>query len=190
MKPNEGMSELDSLFAAQREAHRRTPFPDWPTRRDRLQRLLALVLENQQAIESAIDADFGGRPRMETQLAEIFPSVSVTRTALRWGRRWMQRRRAPVSKWFLPARAEIVPRPLGIIGIVATWNYPLFLTVGPLVDVLAAGNRAMIKPSEHSPAYSALLARLVAERFAPDEITVITGWRTGEATKACARNCS
>ncbi|RIK92405.1 MAG: coniferyl aldehyde dehydrogenase [Burkholderiales bacterium] len=185
MKPDEGTSQLDSLFAAQREAHRRAPFPDWPTRRDRLQRLLALVLDNQQAIEDAIDADFGGRPRMETQIAEIFPSVAVTRTALRWGRRWMRRRRAHVSKWFLPARAEIVPRPLGVIGIVATWNYPLFLTVGPLVDVLAAGNRAMIKPSEHSPAYSALLARLVAERFAPDEIAVVTGGpETGAAFTA------
>ncbi|MDT3679398.1 MAG: coniferyl aldehyde dehydrogenase [Burkholderiaceae bacterium] len=185
MKPDEGMSELDSLFAAQREAHRRAPFPDWPARRDRLQRLLALVLDNQQAIESAIDADFGGRPRMETQIAEIFPSVAVTRTALRWGRRWMRRRRAHVSKWFLPARAEIVPRPLGVIGIVATWNYPLFLSVGPLVDVLAAGNRAMIKPSEHSPAFSALLARLVAERFAHDEIAVVTGGpETGAAFTA------
>ncbi len=175
MRPDEGTSELDSVFAAQREAYRRAPFPDWPTRRDRLQRLLRLVLENEAAIERAIDADFGGRPRMETQIAEIFPSVAVIRTALRWGRRWMKRRRAHVSKWFLPARAEIVPRPLGVVGIVATWNYPLFLTIGPLVDVLAAGNRAMIKPSEHSPEYSALLSRLVAERFARDEIAVVTG---------------
>src|SRR5690606_39011041 len=59
MKPDEGTSDLDSLFAAQREAHRRTPFPDWPTRRGRLQRLLRLVLDNQAAIEEAIDADFG-----------------------------------------------------------------------------------------------------------------------------------
>ncbi len=185
MKPDEGTSQLDSLFAAQREAHRRAPFPDWPTRRDRLQRLLALVLDNQQAIEDAIDADFGGRPRMETQIAEIFPSVAAIRAALRAGRRWMRRRRAPVSKWFLPARAEIVPRPLGVVGIVVPWNYPLFLAIGPLVDVLAAGNRAMIKPSEHTPDFSTLLARLVGERFAADEVAVVTGGpETGAAFTA------
>ncbi len=185
MKPDEGTSELDSLFAAQREAHRRAPFPDWPARRDRLQRLLRLVLDNEKAIETAIDADFGGRPRMETQIAEIFPSVAAIRTALRSGRRWMRARRAPVAKWFLPARARIVPRPLGVVGIVAPWNYPLFLAIGPLVDVLAAGNRAMLKPSEHSPRYSALLARLVAERFEPDEIAVVTGGpETGAAFTA------
>ncbi|MCD6682256.1 MAG: coniferyl aldehyde dehydrogenase [Burkholderiaceae bacterium] len=185
MKPDEGTSELDALFAAQREAHRRAPFPDWPARRDRLRRLLALVLDNQPAIESAIDADFGGRPRAETQIAEIFPSVAAIRTALRSGRRWMRRRRAPVSKWFLPARAEIVPRPLGVVGIVVPWNYPLFLAIGPLVDVFAAGNRAMIKPSEHTPAFSALLARLVGERFGADELAVVAGGpETGAAFTA------
>jgi len=185
MKPDEGMSPLDSLFATQREAHRRTPFPDWPTRRDRLQRLLRLVLGNEEAIERAIDADFGGRPRIETQIAEIFPSVAAIRTALRSARRWMRRRRAPVSKWFLPARAEIVPRPLGVVGIVVPWNYPLFLAIGPLVDVLAAGNRAMIKPSEHTPEFSALLARLVGEHFAADEVAVVTGGpETGAAFTA------
>ncbi len=185
MKPDEGTTELDTHFAALREAHRRAPFPDWPTRRDRLHRLLSLVLENQTAIEQAIDADFGGRPSMETQLVEIFPSVSALRSALRGGRRWMRRRRAPVSKWFLPARAEIVPRPLGVVGIVVPWNYPLYLAVGPLVDVLAAGNRAMIKPSEHTPRFSALLARLVAEHFAADEIAVVLGGaETGAAFTA------
>ncbi len=185
MKLAEGMTELDAPFAAQRQAHRSEPFPDWRTRRARLQRLLRLVLDNEAAIEHAIDADFAGRPRMETQIVEIFPSVAAIRTALRSGRRWMRRRRAPVTRWFLPARAEIVPRPLGVVGIVVPWNYPLYLAIGPLVDVLAAGNRAMVKPSEHTPAFAALLARLVAERFAPEEITVVTGGpETGAAFTA------
>ncbi|HEY0878749.1 MAG TPA: coniferyl aldehyde dehydrogenase [Zeimonas sp.] len=185
MKPDEGTSDLDSRFAAQREAYRRAPFPDWPARRSRLRRLLHLLLENQAAIEDAIDADFGGRPRMETQLVEVFPSVAAIRGALRSGRHWMRRRRARVSKWFLPARAEIVPRPLGVIGIVSPWNYPLFLAIGPLVDVLAAGNRAMVKPSEHTPRFSALLARLVAQHFAADEVTVVLGGpETGAAFTA------
>src|SRR5690606_31972622 len=160
-------------------------FPDWPTRADRLRRLLRLILDNEAEIENAIDDDFGGRPAMETQIAEIFPSVTAIRGALRSGRRWMRPRRAAVTKWFLPARARIVPRPLGVVGIVAPWNYPLYLVVGPLVDALAAGNRAMVKPSEHTPRFSALLAGLVAERFAADELAVVTGGpETGAAFTA------
>lgn len=185
MRPDDGTTGLDSLFAAQREAHRREPFPDWPTRRARLQRLLRLLRENEAAIENAIDLDFGGRPRMETQIAELYPSIAATRAALRSGRRWMRRRRAAVSKWFLPARAFVVPRPVGVVGIVATWNYPLFLAIAPLVDALAAGNRAMIKPSEHAPAFAELLERLVARHFAAHEVAVVTGGpETGAAFTA------
>ncbi len=175
MKPIEGLLEPDMLLAAQRDAHAQAPFPEWEVRRDRLERLLQLVAGNERAIEQAIDADFGGRPHAETQIAEIFPSTAEIRTALRSGRRWMKRRRARVSKWFLPARAWIMPRPLGVVGIVVPWNYPLYLAVGPLAGALAAGNRAMIKLSENTPEFAALFQRLVAERFDPDEIAVVTG---------------
>ncbi|HWS74177.1 MAG TPA: aldehyde dehydrogenase family protein, partial [Quisquiliibacterium sp.] len=137
-----------------REAHRNAPFPDWDTRRDRLARLRTLVTENETAIEEAIDADFGGRPRIETQIAEVFPSLSEIRTALRHGRRWMKPRGAWVSKWFLPARAHVMPRPVGVVGIIVPWNYPLGLSIGPLAGALAAGNRSMIKLSEYTPAFS------------------------------------
>ena len=73
------------------------------------------------------------------------------------------------------ARAYVMPQPLGVIGIIAPWNYPLFLTMGPLAAALAAGNRVMIKPSEHTPRTSALLATLIAETFPPDHVTVVQG---------------
>ncbi len=175
MDRNNRMLDVPALLEAQRSAHRLAPFPPWEVRRDRLQRLLRVVAANETAIEDAIDADFGGRPRRETQIIEIFPAIAGIRATLRGGRRWMKPRRARVSKWFLPARASIVPRPLGVVGIIVPWNYPLLLAVGPLVDALAAGNRAMVKMSEFTPAFSALFQRLVAEQFAADEVAVVTG---------------
>jgi coniferyl-aldehyde dehydrogenase len=87
---------------------------------------------------------------METQIAEIFPSVAEIRGALKRGERWMKPRGARVSKWFLPARALVLPRPLGVVGIIVPWNYPLFLAAGPLTSALVAGNRAMVKMSRHA----------------------------------------
>lgn len=169
------LPELAALLRQQRAAHRQAPFPEWAVRKERLQRLHAMLRTAERQIEEAIDADFDGRPRMETQLAELFPAMHAIRTACSQGRRWMKPRRAPVSKWFLPARAYVQPRPLGVIGIIVPWNYPLFLTIGPLAGALAAGNRAMIKLSEHAPRFAALFQRLIADTFEPAEVVVVTG---------------
>ena len=175
MNPNDIPATLHATFQRQRESYDAATFPEWAERRDRLQRLLGLITANESAIEAAIDADFAGRPKFETQIAEIFPTVSEIRGALRHGERWMKPRRAGVSKWFLPARAQVLPRPLGVIGVIVPWNYPLFLAVGPLVGALAAGNRAMVKMSEYTPAFSQLFADLIARAFSDVEVAVVTG---------------
>jgi len=175
MHPSDLPAAMQRAFERQRESYDAAPFADWPTRRDRLQRLQRLVSANEREIEAAIDADFGGRPRMETQLAEIFPCLVEIRGALKHGAHWMTPRHVGVGKWFLPASATVQPRPLGVVGIIVPWNYPLFLAVGPLVGALAAGNRAMVKMSELTPAFSLLFADLVRQNFAPEEVTVITG---------------
>ena len=175
MTPTDGTFDLGTRLQALRDAHRAAPFPEWEVRHERLQRLRRMLEAHETEIESAIDADFGGRPTIETQVAEFFPSIAEIRAAMHGGRRWMKRRRAGVSKWFLPASAWIMPRPLGVVGIIVPWNYPLFLAIGPLVGALAAGNRAMIKMSEHTPAFSALFQRIVADAFRVDEVAVVTG---------------
>ncbi len=175
MTPTEIPAALHGAFERQRASYDVAPFPEWEVRRDRLRRLQSLIKDREAEIEAAIDADFGGRPRTETQIAEVFPSLAELRVALRQGARWMKPRGVWVSKWFLPARAHILPRPLGVVGIIVPWNYPLFLAVGPLAGALAAGNRAMVKMSEYTPAFSQLFAELVARSFQPDELTVITG---------------
>ncbi len=175
MTPSDSPLQMQSLFEAQRAAYAREPFPDWATRRDRLRRLQRMLTDNQSAIEQAIDADFGGRPAIETQLLELFPSLDELKSVLRHGRNWMKPRRAAISKWFLPATGQVVPQPLGVVGIIVPWNYPLFLAVGPLVTAIAAGNRTLVKLSEYTPAFGELFSRLCAQHFAADEVAVVLG---------------
>ncbi|RDS84007.1 coniferyl aldehyde dehydrogenase [Dyella psychrodurans] len=167
--------DLPSELKRLREVQSRDPLPGWQTRERRLRALEAVVLQHRDEIAEAINADFGCRPREETEMLEIFPSVSGIRHALRHGRRWMKPQRSMASLAFLPARTEMRPQPLGVVGIIVPWNYPLLLAVGPMVDALAAGNRVMVKMSEYTPRFSELFADLVARHFQPDEVIVVNG---------------
>ncbi|MEO6687530.1 MAG: coniferyl aldehyde dehydrogenase [Dokdonella sp.] len=166
---------LEEAFARTRAAQAREPFPDWPTRARRLRSLAALMRDHRDAIVAAIAADFGRRPGEETDLLEIFPSRSGIRHALKHGRRWMRSRRRWAGFWFLPARTEVRPQPVGVVGIIVPWNYPLYLAIGPMTDALVAGNRVLVKMSELTPRFSTLFAELIGKAFAPDEVTVING---------------
>jgi coniferyl-aldehyde dehydrogenase len=162
-------------FERQRAAASKDRDPPWATRADRLRRLQRLLRDHEAAIARAIDADFGGRPAIETELAEVWPSLEELKGALRHGRGWMKPRRAGVGKWFIPARAQVLPQPLGVVGIIVPWNYPLYLAVGPMAAALAAGNRVMVKMSELTPAFSALWQQLCAQAFPPEEVCIVTG---------------
>ena len=173
-----GAAEGDALLAQlqrMREAHQQQPMPDWAARAKRLRALEVLVRDHRSDIATSINADFGCRPTEETDLLEIFPSLSAIRHALAKGRGWMKPRRRLADLLFLPARTELRPQPLGVIGVIVPWNYPLYLAIGPLVDALVAGNRAMVKMSEYTPRFSALFAELVAQYFQPDEVQVVNG---------------
>lgn len=176
--------QLQTRFDAMRSAQRAAPNPVWQLRAARLRALEALVREHHDDIVKAIDTDFDGRPSEETDLLEIFPSLGGIKHALKHGRRWMRPRRSFASLWFLPARTELVPQPLGVIGVIVPWNYPLYLAVGPITDALAAGNRALVKMSEFTPHFSALFAELVERHFPDGEVRVING--DAEVAKAFA----
>ncbi|MGC1548449.1 MAG: aldehyde dehydrogenase family protein, partial [Rhodanobacter sp.] len=167
--------DLTTTLLRMRDAQARDPLPAWPVRAARLRALAAMLREQRGAIGDAISADFGHRPPEETDLLEIFPSLSAIRHALRHGRRWMKPQWKLAGLPFLPARNELRPQPLGVVGIIVPWNYPVFLSVGPLVDALTAGNRVMLKMSEYTPRFSALFAELAAKYFQPDEVHVVTG---------------
>jgi coniferyl-aldehyde dehydrogenase len=166
---------MRQLFDVQHAASRRPGIADAATRRDRLDRLRTVVAGNEAALTRAISNDFGVRSRTETELLEIVPTLNAIRHARKKLVRWMKPERRRVDPMFQPAKAWVRHDPLGVIGIISPWNYPLQLALSPLVDAIAAGNRAMLKPSELTPAFSELLQRLVAERFDRDELAVITG---------------
>jgi coniferyl-aldehyde dehydrogenase len=167
--------EMRRIFDLQRAESRKGAVAGLALRRDRLERLRALVADNEAALAEAISSDFGVRSRTETELLEIVPTLNAIRHARKNLARWMRPEKRRVDPLFQPASASVRHEPLGVIGIISPWNYPLQLALSPLVDALAAGNRAMLKPSELTPAFSELLRRLVAERFDEAEVAVITG---------------
>ena len=168
-------NEARRLFDLQHAASRRGPPADLKLRRDRLERLRAVVADHSGAFAEAISDDFGTRSRTETELLEIVPTMSAIRHARKHLARWMRPERRRVDPLFQPASAYVRYEPLGVIGIISPWNYPLQLAISPLVDALAAGNRAMVKPSELTPAFSELLRGAIAERFDEAEVAVVTG---------------
>ncbi|MFZ5510563.1 MAG: coniferyl aldehyde dehydrogenase [Pseudomonadota bacterium] len=158
-----------------RDAAAREPYPDVVTRRRRLAALESLLRENMEPIAEALRADFGHRSVHETRLLELFPSLEGIKHARRHLKSWMKPERRPVSLWFRPGRARVIRQPLGVVGIIVPWNYPVYLAVGPLTCALAAGNRALVKMSEYTPATGELFARLVERYFSPDEVGVVLG---------------
>jgi coniferyl-aldehyde dehydrogenase len=168
-------ANLARLHALQRDAFARERYPTLAVRRDRLRRLLDLTRKHEPDIVEAIDADFGGRSAHETRLAEILVSGNAIRDALRDLPRWMKRRRVSTPLALMPGRGEVFPQPLGVVGIIAPWNYPFQLAIVPAAGALAAGNRVLVKPSEITPRTSALLEQLVSRHFDESELAVVNG---------------
>jgi aldehyde dehydrogenase (NAD+)/coniferyl-aldehyde dehydrogenase len=168
-------AQLSQALEQQRRAFASDPNPAPDVRRDRLARLRRLLREHAAAIRDAISADFGQRSGEETELLELFTSLEGIAHARRHLRRWMRAERRQVAWWSLPGRARLLRQPLGVVGIIVPWNYPLYLAVSPLTAALAAGNRAMLKMSEHTPRFGALFESLVARSFAADEVAVVNG---------------
>lgn len=166
---------MRETFDTMMTAARAQVFTPPETRLRRLDSLARMLRDNESAIIQAISDDFNGRAKQETQLAEILPTLSGIRHAKRHLRRWMRPRRVPTPLHLKPARGHIQPMPLGLAGILAPWNYPLFLTTGPLIGAFAAGNRAMVKVSEHCPAFAEWLSFTVPRYFAADELAIVTG---------------
>ena len=169
------MSPCARVFELQRAAFRRHPNPPAADRREHLETLRRLLVDNADALASALDADFGHRSIHETKLLEVFPAVLAARHAHEHVAEWMRPERKPVSIWFQRGRAYVVKQPLGVAGIIVPWNYPIFLAAGPLVSALAAGNRVMVKMSEFAPRLGELFAQLMAAAFAEDHVAVVNG---------------
>lgn len=176
---------LRATLAAQRTAFLHDGPPTLTQRKADLAKLKAAILSRRADIERALRADFGHRSPHETAIMEVLPLIQGIDYQRRRLRKWMRPERRHVPPHFQPARAWVSYQPLGVIGIMAPWNYPIGLTLMPLATAIAAGNRAMIKPSEFTPAASALLIELIGEIFTAEQVAVVTGDATvGQAFSA------
>lgn len=167
--------DLKSTFEALKQHYQRERYPSLKERDKRLRQVKRLLLDNQEAIKDALNDDFGYRSPYETEFAEIYPalkSISFTRKSLA---NWMSPSKRGVDIWFKPAKAKVMYQPLGVVGIIVPWNYPLFLALGPLIGALAAGNRVMLKMSEFTPSFSQLFAELCERYLGSDQVAVING---------------
>jgi coniferyl-aldehyde dehydrogenase len=169
---------LDDLLTRQRAAQLRDGAPSAALRIDRLNRCIALLVDNRGQIEAALNTDFGARSRHVTAFTDVASSIGPLKHARDHVARWMRPQRRSTTPRILGlfgARAEIRCQPKGVVGLISPWNFPVNLTFAPLAGVLAAGNRAMIKPSEVTPATSELLKKMFASAFDEEEIAVVTG---------------
>ncbi|GAB4187318.1 MAG: coniferyl aldehyde dehydrogenase [Wenzhouxiangellaceae bacterium] len=167
--------EIRAVFDLQKSAYLNQPYPSLAQRRESLTKLAQWVRNNLEAIQQAAAKDFGCRSADETLLTEVMGTLKSITYSKRHLKRWMRPQRRPVDISFQPASARVVPQPLGVVGVVAPWNYPFGLVLKPLISALSAGNRVMIKPSELTPNISALLRTMMAELFNEDEVAVIEG---------------
>lgn len=168
---------LRACLEAMKAAQTRDGLPDAALRVDRLTRLLVLLRERADDFCAALDADFGGRPRETSLMSDVMATFNTVKYARGRVRRWMKpdRRDGVLPFNLFGARVEVQRMPKGVVGILGPWNVPLFTTLAPLAFALAAGNRAMLKPSEFVPRTSALLQAAVQDLFAADEVAVFTG---------------
>lgn len=169
------IANLQRVLAVQKAAHVADAYPSEAVRRNRLDRLLAMIRDNQAAIEDTIFADFGGRSKDETLALEILSCVEEIKHTAKKFPKWMKSERRPVALASLPGSNQVIKQPLGVIGVIVPWNYPLFLAISPIVGALAAGNRVIVKMSEFTPRFSALFADMVARSFKEDELFVVNG---------------
>lgn len=176
-QPDATIEPLRQLFERQRSSFRQYAPLGLGKRLEALDILLQSVLDHQNTIIEAVTADFGQRSASETRLLEILPLVDEIRYIKRNLRRWMQPRSVMANWQFLPSRTKIIHQPLGVVGVIGAWNYPVLLTLSPLANAIGAGNHVIVKPSELAPASAQTLRQMISEAFPEEYVAVVTGGR-------------
>ncbi len=194
------MSVAESLAAGEQKEHteqsireilerQRTDYlkkgpPSAETRIEMIDRAIGLLVDHKQEIVDALSADFGHRSHHQTELTDVYGSIEPLKHAKKNLRRWMrgERRSVQFPLGLFGAGARVEYQPLGVVGVISPWNFPVNLTFSPLAGIFAAGNRVMIKPSEFTPATSELMAAMFRKAFDETEVAVIMGGaETGSA---------
>ncbi|MXO90357.1 coniferyl aldehyde dehydrogenase [Pontixanthobacter aquaemixtae] len=170
-------AEMETILKLQRDAFVAARPEALDRRRDRIKRAIALLKDHSEVLCQAMNEDFGNRSVDQSMITDIVSSVNFGKYCLKHMGAWSkpEKRKVTFPLGLLGAKAEVRYEPKGVVGIMSPWNFPVQLTFNPLMQILAAGNRAMVKPSEFTEATSALMDKLVSEYFEQDEVAVITG---------------
>ncbi|WP_083508120.1 coniferyl aldehyde dehydrogenase [Erythrobacter sp. AP23] len=170
-------SEMEAVLRKQRAAHHQMRPEPMALRKDRIERAMKLLKDHGDDLCKVMAADFGNRSPHQSMITDIAGTVNFGKYCLKHMDKWARpdRRHVQFPLGLLGAKAEVRYEPKGVVGILSPWNFPVNLSFGPLMQIFAAGNRAMIKPSEFTEKTSLLTKELVEEYFTPDECAVFTG---------------
>ncbi|TXH87010.1 MAG: coniferyl aldehyde dehydrogenase [Rhodoferax sp.] len=163
---------LQPTFAQQQAACLAAPFPSAAERKDRLKALKRQLLRYQDVLIEAIDKDFGGRAAAETKMLDILPTTLEINHAITHLRRWMRPSQRHTELLFISNSLQVSYQPKGVVGVIATWNFPVYLALGPMAAALAAGNRVMLRMPDNMPRTTVTLRQLLAEVFPPNLVAV------------------
>ncbi|SDB87619.1 coniferyl aldehyde dehydrogenase [Acinetobacter boissieri] len=175
MQTQDTIDQLHKQFQDQQHAYAKQPYPNSNQRKQWLKQLLVQLQQHENTLCHAICQDFSHRSIDETRIAEIIPSLSAIKYCIKHLEQWMQPSSKRVGLLFQPAKAYVMPQPLGVVGIIVPWNYPIYLAIGPLCQALAAGNRVMLKMSEFTPQFSQCFQDIISNSFPSDLVCVVTG---------------
>jgi len=169
--------EMEAILKKQRDAFVAARPEGLDVRRDRIKRTISLLVDHSEELCHAMNEDFGNRSRDQSMMTDIVGTINFGKYCLKHMDKWSkpEKRKVQFPLGLLGAKAELRYEPKGVIGILSPWNFPVNLSFGPLMQILAAGNRAMIKPSEFTEKTSEMTAELVAKYFSEEEVAVVTG---------------
>ncbi|MBV2127655.1 coniferyl aldehyde dehydrogenase [Arsukibacterium indicum] len=166
------MSALQRQFEQLKQAYSLCPYPDYAKRRQQLTALRHAITQHSTALADAVSQDFGYRSNDETRLLEIMPSLGGIDYHVKKLKSWLKPEKRHVHYSFMPASNRVMLQPLGVVGIIVPWNYPIYLALGPLMAAIAAGNKAMLKLSEYTPATNKVLTKICQQALAEDVIVI------------------
>jgi coniferyl-aldehyde dehydrogenase len=170
-------TQMNTVLETQRADYLKEGVVSAETRIDRLERGIDVLIKYHDKVVEAVNTDFTCRPREVSLLTDVGASITAMKHSKKHVRKWMKAEKRPTMfpLNLFGGRSRIEYQPLGVVGIIAPWNFPISMVFSPLAGVLAAGNRTMIKPSEFTPATSALMAEMIAEAYDPKEVAIFDG---------------
>ncbi|MDP2544041.1 aldehyde dehydrogenase family protein [Photobacterium damselae subsp. piscicida] len=164
-KENDELLNLNQLFTAQQQAYASEPYPELTQRLALLKQLKRQLLAYKKPLCQALHQDYGNRSQYDTLLSDILPCVQNINYTIKHLKRWLEPSKRHAGLLLMPAKLQVHYQPLGVVGIIVPWNFPVMLSIGPLIAAIAAGNRAMLKLSEFTPQTNQVLRELLAKVF-------------------------